>query len=329
MLDIVRNNKRITQVFLALITLPFAFWGVESNVRNVDRDPELASVGRSKITRQEMQATLREQQERMRTQLGGKADPATLDTPQMRRAVLDSLVTQHLLAEQARQSKVVVSNEQLVQFIASVPSLQENGRFSKERYEAVVASQNMSKEMFEGRLRQDMAMQQLVLPVTEGGIAGREASARWLAAQMEQREVSEAPLLPEKYLGQAKLAADAVQKYYEANRKQFELPEQVRAEFVVLSRDELAAAVAINEEEARKYYTSHADRYKTGETRRASHILIRVDSGAPEAAVAAAGPRSGGQGRRSRLVRSRRDGQGLRGSGLCAQGRAGFGCRSL
>lgn len=288
MLDIVRNNKRITQVFLALITLPFAFWGVESYVRNVDRDPELASVGRSKITRQEMQATLREQQERMRTQLGGKADPATLDTPQMRRAVLDSLVTQHLLAEQARQSKVVVSNEQLVQFIASVPSLQENGRFSKERYEAVVASQNMSKEMFEARLRQDMAMQQLILPVTEGGIAGREASARWLAAQMEQREVSEAPLLPEKYLGQAKLAADAVQKYYEANRKQFELPEQVRAEFVVLSRDELAAAVAINEEEARKYYTSHADRYKTGETRRASHILIRVDSGAPEAAVAAA-----------------------------------------
>ena len=34
--DIVRNNKRITQVFLAVITLPFAFWGVESYVRNVD-----------------------------------------------------------------------------------------------------------------------------------------------------------------------------------------------------------------------------------------------------------------------------------------------------
>ena len=140
MLDIVRNNKRVTQVFLALITLPFAFWGVESYVRNVDRDPELASVGRSKITRQEMQATLREQQERMRTQLGGKADPATLDTPQMRRAVLDSLVTQHLLAEQARQSKVVVSNEQLVQFIASVPSLRTRAEMSSNRSKGAVAA---------------------------------------------------------------------------------------------------------------------------------------------------------------------------------------------
>ena len=29
MFDAVRNNKRIVQIFLLLITLPFAFWGVE------------------------------------------------------------------------------------------------------------------------------------------------------------------------------------------------------------------------------------------------------------------------------------------------------------
>ncbi len=262
MFDIVRNNKRITQVFLALITLPFAFWGVESYVRNAAVDAELASVGRSKITQQELQVALREQQDRMRAQLGGKVDPAMFETPQMRRAVLDSLVTQRLLAEQAQKAKLFVSNEQLVQFIAAVPSLQENGKFSKERYEALVAAQSMSKEMFEARLRQDMAMQQLILPVTEAGIAGQVAAGRWLATQMEQREISEAPLLPDNYLGQVKLAADAVQKYYEANRKQFELPEQVRAEFVVLSRDALAATAAIGDEEVKAYYTSHADRYK-------------------------------------------------------------------
>ena len=220
MLDIVRNNKKITQIFLALITLPFAFWGVESYVRNVDVGAELASVGRGKVTQQELQVALREQQDRMRTQLGGKVDPAMFETPEMRRAVLDSLVTQRLLAEQARQAKLFIGNEQLVQFIAAVPSLQENGKFSKERYEALVAAQSMSKEMFEARLRQDMAMQQLIQPVTEAGIAGREASGRWLATQLEQREVSEVLLLPENYLGRVSLAADAVQKHYDANRKQ-------------------------------------------------------------------------------------------------------------
>lgn len=288
MFDIVRNNKRITQGFLVLITLPFAFWGVESYVRNIDSGAEVASVGRGKITQQELQSALREQQDRLRTQLGGKVDPAMLETPQMRRAVLDSLVTQRLLAEQAQKSKLVIGNEQLVQFIAGVPSLQENGRFSKERYEALVAAQGMSKEMFEARLRQDLAMQQLMLPVTEAGISGQVATGRWLATQLEQREISEAPLLPDSYAGRVKLAADAVQKYYEANRKQFELPEQVRAEYLVLSRDALTAAASIGDEEVNAYYKSHADRYKEGETRRASHILIRAAKDAPEAEVTAA-----------------------------------------
>ncbi|OHC72355.1 MAG: peptidylprolyl isomerase [Rhodocyclales bacterium RIFCSPLOWO2_02_FULL_63_24] len=288
MLDIIRNNKKITQIFLALITLPFAFWGVESYVRNADVGVGVATVGDAKISRQELQSALREQQDRMRNQLGGKVDPAMFETPQVRRAVLDSLITQRLLAEQARQSKLTVGNEQLVQFIAAVPSLQENGKFSKERYEALVAAQGMSKEMFEARLRQDMAMQQLMLPVTEGGIMGQVAFGRWLATQMEEREVAEARLLPEAYVSQVKLAADAVQKYYEANRKQFELPEQVRAEFLVLSRDALTAQTVVGDEEVKAQYQSRTDRYKEGETRRASHILIRAGKDAPEAEVKAA-----------------------------------------
>ncbi|MDK9702170.1 MAG: SurA N-terminal domain-containing protein [Sulfuritalea sp.] len=288
MLDFVRNNKKITQIFLALITLPFAFWGVDSYVRNADVGAGVALVGSGKITRQELDSALREQQDRMRAQLGGKLDPALFDTPQMRRAVLDSLVTQRLLAEQAQKAKLVVGNEQLVQFIASVPSLQENGKFSRERYEALVAGQGMSKEMFEARLRQDMAMQQLMLPVTEAGITGQAAAGRWLSAQLEQREVGELRLLPEAYVSQVKLAADAAQKFYEANRKKFEMPEQVRAEFLVLSRDALTAQATVSDEEVRAYYQSHTDRYKDGETRRASHILIRAAKDAPDVEAKAA-----------------------------------------
>lgn len=288
MLDFVRNNKKITQGFLVLITLPFAFWGVDSYVRNAGVDANIASVGGRKITQQELQTAMREQQDRMRSQLGTKIDPALFETPQMRRAVLDSLITQRLLAEQARTTRLAVGDEQLVQFIAGVPSLQENGKFSNERYEALVAAQGMSKEMFEARLRQDMAMQQLMLPVTEAGITGRAAAGRWLATQLERREVGELLLLPEAYSSQVKLAPDAVQKYYEANRKQFELPEQVRAEFLALSQEALTAQAVVGEEEVKAYYQSHTDRYKAAETRRASHILISAAKDAPEAEVKAA-----------------------------------------
>lgn len=292
MLDFIRNNKKITQGFLVLITLPFAFWGVDSYVRNADVGGNIATVGGNKISSQELQSALREQQDRLRSQANGKIDPALLETPQMRRAVLESLVTQHVLALQARDARLVVSNEQLSQFIASVPSLQENGRFSRERYEALVAAQGMTKEMFEARVRQDMAMQQLTLPVADAVIAGRVATNRWLATQLEQREIAEVRLLPESYTSQVKLDADATQKYYESNRYQFELPEQVRVEYLVLSRDAMAAQASVSDEEVKAHYQSRADRYKAGETRHASHILIQVAQDAPEAAVKVAKTRA-------------------------------------
>jgi peptidyl-prolyl cis-trans isomerase D len=283
MLDIVRNNKKITQGFLALITLPFAFWGVESYVRNADSGAGVATVGGSTISQPELQGAMREQQDRMRAQLGGKLDPAMFETPQMRRAVLDSLITQKVLAQQAQKAKLTIGNEQLAQFIAGVPSLQENGRFSKARYEAVVAAQGMSTEMFEARLRQDMAMQQLMLPVSDAGIGSQTAASRWTAIQLEQREIAQVLLMPDAFAGQVKLAADAVQKYYDINRKQFELPDQLRAEFLVLSRDALVAQTVVSEDEIKAYYQSHSDRYRAGETRRASHILIQVAKNATEA----------------------------------------------
>lgn len=285
MLDVIRNNKKITQGFLVLITLPFAFWGVDSYVRNADTESDIATVGSSKITGYELQNALREQQDQMRARLGGKVDPALFETAEMRDVVLNSLVTQRLLAQQARDLKLTVANEQLVQFISSVPSLQENGKFSDERYAALVSAQGMTKESFEARLRQDMAMQQLMLPITEAGIPGKSAEDRWLASQLEQREVGEALLMPEAYLGRVKLAADAVQKYYETNRKRFELPEQVRAEYLVLSRDEMAAQTVVGEADITNYFQTHIDQYKEGATRRASHILIRADKDAPKADI--------------------------------------------
>jgi peptidyl-prolyl cis-trans isomerase D len=72
MFDAVRNNKRIVQIFLALITLPFAFFGVDSYVRNAGTGDAVARIGDIKITQQQFQQAMREQQERLRCPDGGQ-----------------------------------------------------------------------------------------------------------------------------------------------------------------------------------------------------------------------------------------------------------------
>ena len=241
MFESVRNNKKIVQGFLVLITLPFALWGVESYVRNADTRNDVATVGSAKISQQELLSALNEQQERLRAQSGGQIDPAMFETPQIRHMVLDSLISRHLLAQQGQKSRLGVSDHELARFIASIPAFQESGKFSKGRYEAALSAQGMRQDVFEARMRQDMVTQQLVFPVVGATIPGDAAARQWLMPQMEQREVAEANLSPNDYLAQVQLPADAAQKYYAANHGKFELPAQVRAEYVVLSSDALSA----------------------------------------------------------------------------------------
>ncbi|CAG0969822.1 Peptidyl-prolyl cis-trans isomerase D [Rhodocyclaceae bacterium] len=288
MFDAVRNNKRIVQVFLALITLPFAFWGVDSYFRSSSGTDELAKVGGSPISRQEFSLAMRDQQERLRGQLGREFNPAMLETPEARLAMLDSLVTQRLLLLHATKSGLTASDAQLIQVISSIPALQEDGQFSKRRYEQALRAQGLTQAGFEAKLRQDLTLQQLVQAVSDTAVVSGAAAERVIAIQLEERQVSEAIIRPEQHAGQLKISVEAVKEFYEKNRKLFEIPQQIRAEFVVLSREALAEQTTISPDDIKSAYEKNAKNYATEEERRASHILIQMPADAPEAEQKAA-----------------------------------------
>jgi peptidyl-prolyl cis-trans isomerase D len=288
MFDLVRNNKKVIQIVLAVIVLPFALWGVDSYVKSPGDAGSVAKVGGTSISLGEFQEALREQQERLRPQLGGNVNPELLDNPEMRRGVLQNLINQRLLALHAAKSHMVVGDDQLAGFITSVPALQENGKFSRERYQAIVAAQGMSVEMFEARVRQDLLMQQAMMAASDAAVGGSLSLNRWLQAQLEEREISEGVLRAEQFMGDSKPDAAAVKRYYEEKRARFEKPEQVRVAFVVLSQDKLVESAKVSDEAVKTWYQTNEARYKQAEQRQASHILVRVDKGASDAEVQAA-----------------------------------------
>ncbi|MGB8146783.1 MAG: SurA N-terminal domain-containing protein [Azonexus sp.] len=274
MFDAVRNNKKIVQVFLALITLPFAFFGVESYVRNAGTGDAVARIGDVKISPQQYQQAMREQQDRLRAQLGGQFDAKMLDTPEARKAILDDLVDQQLLLLEANKKSLFASDEAIRQTIGSIDAFRVDGKFSPERYEAALRGQGMTPAGFEARLRQDLTLQQLATAVSQSGITARTVSDRILAMQTETRDIQEYRLPLDTFLDKVKLADGAAKKFYDDNSRQFEMPEQAKVEFVVMSMDAIAAALAITDGEVKAWYDGHKDRYQQAEERRASHILI-------------------------------------------------------
>jgi peptidyl-prolyl cis-trans isomerase D len=275
MFDFVHKKKRIVQVILALAALPFLFWGIES-YQNSDREDYLALAAGEKIHRQEFEQALRNQQESMRATMGENFNDAMLDNPELRSAVLEGLIQQRLLRHEAARVGLTVPDLQLIQVIQDIPAFQQDGKFSKQRYEELLRDQGMGPRTFEARVRQEMERQQLIDAYSGNGLIPVAVAERVMRLGNEKREISLVHVQPEQFLPQMKPDEAAIKTYYDRHQAEFQLPEQVRVEYLVLSLDDLSKDLEVSADEALKYFEEHTDEFGQPEERRASHILISV-----------------------------------------------------
>jgi peptidyl-prolyl cis-trans isomerase D len=266
MFDLVQKYKRVMQVFLGLIALTFATWGIESYTRFRGGADAAAVVNGSEISRRELD-------DELRRRFGADVP----DVPELRNAVLEGLVSQRLVSLEAAKAHLTVSDEQLREAIASEPAFQEGGQFSKQAYENVLRSQSppLSPAQFEARLRHDLALQQLMRAVGGAAIPSRTVTQRLSALEAQKREVSEARIAAQQFLPQAKIDEARVKEYYDANPAEFRRPERVRAEYVMLSADQLARQEQVSEAELKAAYEKRLAQMTEPEQRRASHILVK------------------------------------------------------
>lgn len=141
--------------------------------------------------------------------------------------------------------------------------------------------------MFENQLRKDMERSQFANSIGNTGFtakvqrervpAGGRAIARSGDGQYHAGAVHGAEITPEQ-----------VKAYYDANAKEFTVPEQVKPEYIELSIDALAPAMQVPAEDVKKFYEVNSATYVVKEQRKASHILINA---APTASDAEQPPR--------------------------------------
>ncbi|MEW5942604.1 MAG: SurA N-terminal domain-containing protein [Pseudomonadota bacterium] len=290
MLEAIRERAQgwLAKLILALITIPFALWGIDSYIHSGGESPLVARVGDDKITLQEFSQTLKDQQERMRSALGRNFDPAMMDRPEIKRSVLDGLISRHLLAIAAKDEGLAVSDAQLAKIIAGVEGFWQDGKFSQARYEFVLRQQNMTPAAFESRLRQDVLTQMVADGLSGTAFLPRTTIDNLIRLGEQQREVSVATIGVDQFLPQVKIDPAAARTFYNQHQSDFRVAEQVRVEYAVLSADALAPKMNVAEDEIKKYYDEHAAQYQQPEERQASHILIAVPPGASAADKAAA-----------------------------------------
>jgi peptidyl-prolyl cis-trans isomerase D len=288
MLDFIRTHRRITMLALLFLIVPsFLAFGVADYFASRGNDAVVAKVGDTEITQVELDQAYRQQMDTLRRMYGDQFDQSQFDTPDVRRRILEDLIVQRAIAVEAARNNLTASDQALRNVILQQWQTPE-GTFDKEAYQSFLALQGMNAEQFEARLRQNIALRQLTNAVEETAFAPRTLANRVADILAQERVVQSLAFPAQDFMSKVKVTEEMLKEYYEQHAGDFVIPEQVKAQYLVLDSDAVARQISVSDADIQQYYEQNKQRFADPEERRARHILINVPADASEADKGAA-----------------------------------------
>jgi len=280
MFDFVRKHTKILMAVMFLLIIPaFVLVGVDGYQRMNESGAAVAKVASRSITQAQWDASHKNQVDRMRAQMPG-LDAKMLESPQARYETLEQLVLEAVLEEALTDSHINISDSRLAKELQQNPAIaalrKPDGQLDMERYRALVASQGLTPDGFEARIRHDISVRQV-----QGGLMGSAFAPKGVAdmalnAFFERRDVQIARFKPSDFADKITLSDADMEAFYKANSALFQAPETVDLEYLVLDLAAVKKTITVAEDDLRTYFEQNAARTEAKEERRASHILINA-----------------------------------------------------
>ncbi len=289
MLQSIRERAQgwIAWVIVILISVPFALWGIQEYL-GVGSEPAKITVNDRQITERQFEQDYRQFRDQLRARLGAAYRPELVDDQLVRNQVVENLIKSELVIQASDRMGLRASNAIVRDFILQVPAFQVDGVFDQQVFERFARQQGMSSQEFEGQIRQSIVSEQMVNAITASELLLDSEWEERVRLVQQTRDMSYLLIPASDYLDTVSLEEGEAEKYYQQNRAAYMAPERVKLEYLELNPELIGGSVEVSDETLQAYYEQQKEEYMSPEQRRASHILISVEEGADEAAVAEA-----------------------------------------
>lgn len=282
MLQDIRDNAQgtIAKVIIALLIVSLSIWGMDAIVGGFSGEPEVATVNGEDITEREFLRVVQMEGQRRLSQMDSP-DPSLLDEDQIRKDVLEALIQEQVMVQDAANQGLALSDADIDALITQMPQFQVDGKFNQDRFVSAVRNLGMGVGEFRQAMRKQYVVNQIRAGIAQSALVAGENAAQLLRIQNQTRDFRILTLPAESVGDQVEVTEQDIEAYYQDNRELFQQPERVDAEYIALSLEALAENVDVSDEEVREYYEQRSSDL-AAEQRRAAHILIEDGAQAQE-----------------------------------------------
>ena len=263
-----RFTGKFALVILALICLPFLFFGVPSDFIATDY---VAKVNDNEISQPFFENSYRNELLRY--------DSQGVDVPDAARSivrenVLNTIINNLLVDLYIDEKNVQITDEFVTTIIQNSPEFLVGGKFSKDVYYSWLNERVLEPAQFEESQRMGMRKSQLERGLRATSFVTPSEYRRYLNLVGEQREVTIAEIDLSVLAEPIELKDEDIETYYSLRQNEFMQPESIDFQYIEINKNATNESIIVSEDEVRQYFQDAGERFGRDERRQASHILF-------------------------------------------------------
>jgi len=271
MLQDIRDNSQgvISKVIIGVIIAVFALTGASYLI---DRLPitSVAEVNGEEITEAQLQA----ETQQFLNSIGAGID--SIDQELLEQIALNQLIEQVILRQSTEDASMAISSNEIDRQILQTEAFQIDGVFNSDLAVRTMAAQFLNVPQYRAFLRQQLLLVQMANAYSSSNFVTKAELNKVAELTGQTRDFRYISItLGARTLGTA-ISNNEIAAYYEANTDNFIEEESVLLDYVVLSKNQIAGEIQVDEAQLRAQYESEREAYEGSSEKRAAHILFEV-----------------------------------------------------
>jgi peptidyl-prolyl cis-trans isomerase D len=278
-LKFIRRNADAlwVKVIFGAIVVVFIGWGIGGGLVGGEKAVEVARVNGETIEPADFHRIYNNMRRVYQDVYKDAFKPEMVKALDLKGKAVDQLIRTSLLRQEAHRLGLGVSEVEVRDAVAAIPSFQQDGRFDKDLYLRILRANGFTPGEFEDSQREQILVDK-VQDVITSGVHVSEADARE-RYRFENEKVNlafvkfDAPA----FLQQVDVTDAEVQAYYDKHQDTLRDPDRVRIEYVQYPADKWLEQADVSDAQIKEYYDAHVDEYSKPEEVHARHILLKMD----------------------------------------------------
>ena len=271
----------IAGVIVGALIISFALWGVGSYFGQSGQI-NIVKVNETMIDGQTYQRAYTNLRRQMQAMFG---DEMSLEEDEfLRQQTLQRLIETEVLNQLVMQQNLRVSDSQVANTIRNLEVFQGENGFDRFKYETGIANLGLNPTMFENELRKDLLAEQLQAGLAETVFVTEPELNQVLTLENQTRDITYTILNIDDQLNDILVNDSEIEDYYEANKNNYQEPEQVRIAYIDLDVEKIAETIEFTEDDLKAYYQNNKDTYDVTEQRSVTKLFVKIEEDADEEA---------------------------------------------